>query len=78
VANVKRVLTVVIVYALGIVSGLVYQHTTSGARERARTAAVESEMKAKNDKLEKCTDILIDNYHVTTTGQASPKIARTQ
>ena len=63
----KRILTIVIIYALGVVSGLVYQHTTSGARERARTAAVESEMKVKNDKLEKCTDILIERFHVTTT-----------
>ena len=63
----KRILTIVVIYALGVVSGLVYQHTTSGARERARTAAVESEMKVKNDKLEKCTDILIERFHGTTT-----------
>ena len=63
----KRILTIVVIYALGVVSGLVYQHTTSGARERARTAAVESEMKVKNDKLEKCTDILIERFHVTPT-----------
>jgi len=56
---VKKILTTVVIYALGVVSGLVYQHTTSGARERARTAAVESEIKLKNDKLEKCTDILM-------------------
>ena len=63
----KRILAIIIVYALGIVSGVVYQHTTSGARERARTAAVESEIKLKNDKLEKCTDILIERFHVTPT-----------
>ena len=63
----KKILTTVVIYALGVVSGLVYQHTTSGARERARTAAVESEIKLKNDKLEKCTDILIERFHVTPT-----------
>jgi hypothetical protein len=75
---VKRILTIVIVYALGVVSGVVYQHTTSGARERARTAAVESEMKVKSDKLEKCTDILIDKYHVTTSDKAPPTAATPQ
>ena len=63
----KKILTTVVIYALGVVLGLVYQHTTSGARERARTAAVESEIKLKNDKLEKCTDILIERFHVTPT-----------
>jgi hypothetical protein len=75
---VKKILTTVVIYALGVVSGLVYQHTTSGARERARTAAVESEIKLKNDKLEKCTDILIERFHVTPTEKEPPTVKSPQ
>ena len=68
----KRIM-VFVLFSLGGISGIGVQHATSGASDRARIAALESELKSRNDKLDKCTDALI-NLHANVP-QPTPPIA---
>ena len=56
----KRILFWVVIYLLGAVSGVLYNFTTSGAKDRSRIVALENELSAKNEKLDKCTSSLIE------------------
>lgn len=56
----KRILIWVVIYLLGAVSGVLYNLTTSGAKDRSRIVALENELSAKNEKLDKCTSSLIE------------------
>ncbi|MGC2193722.1 MAG: hypothetical protein WA628_03535 [Terriglobales bacterium] len=66
----KRIVIFVLIFFLGGVSGIGVQNATSGAADRARIAALEGELKSRNDKLDKCTDALI-NLH-TNVPQPTP------
>jgi len=73
----KRMFIFVLIFVLGGISGIGVYYTTSGAADRARIAALEAELKSKNDKIDKCTDALI-NLHTNTPqvvprGDAGPK-----
>ena len=70
----KRIVTFVLIFVLGGISGIVVQYATSGATDRARIAALEDELKSRNDKLDKCTDALINGLH-TNAPQTAPPIA---
>jgi len=59
----KRFAVFTVIYIVGLASGMTLQYLTTGAKERSRVAAVEQELKAKSDKLEKCTDVLIEKLH---------------
>lgn len=71
----KKILIFVLIYILGGISGMVVQYQTSGATDRARIAALEDELKSRNDKLEKCTDALINSLHPSGTAAAPPAAA---
>jgi len=49
--------------------GSVYHSMTTGAVDRARIASLDGELKARNEKLEKCTTALIEGLHPTFTAQ---------
>jgi hypothetical protein len=49
----------ILVFLLGGLGGFVLHYSTSGASDRARIAALEDELKARNAKLDKCTDVLL-------------------
>jgi len=55
----KKILVFVVVFLLGFISGALSHHWTGGATDRARISALETELKARNEKLDKCTDALI-------------------
>ena len=46
----KRIATFLLIFFLGSISGIGVQHVTSGAADRARIAALEAELKSRNDK----------------------------
>jgi hypothetical protein len=73
----KRIAIFVLIFVLGGISGIVVQYATSGAADRARIAALEGELKSRNDKLDKCTDALINLQtsapHATPPVEGSPK-----
>ena len=70
----KKALVFVVVFLLGFISGVLYHHWTGGATDRARISALETELKARNEKLDKCTDALIQGLHATTPPSvATPK-----
>jgi hypothetical protein len=64
---VKRIGILVLIYLLGVVSGAVLHSMTSGAVDRARIVALDSQLKERNDKLEKCTTALIEGLHPTVS-----------
>jgi hypothetical protein len=68
----KNVVSFLLVFFLGAIAGVGIYYKTSGAAERARVATLEAELKARNDKLDKCTDALI-NLHVNAP-QAPPTV----
>ena len=70
----KTMLAFVLIFVLGGISGMVLQYTTSGATDRGRIAALEGELKSRNDKLDKCTDALINGSH-TNAPQTAPVAA---
>jgi hypothetical protein len=70
----KRIMIFLSVFVLGSVSGIVTQYATSGAGNRARIAALENELKSRNEKLERCTDALINGLH-TIAPQTTPPIS---
>ena len=61
----RKLLMWVIIYLLGVVSGVIINYTTYGAKDRARIAALEAELNDKNNQLvqsrnalEKCASAL--------------------
>jgi hypothetical protein len=68
----KKIVMLVLIYVLGGISGIVLQYQTSGAADRARIAAVEDELKARNDKLDRCTDALINGLRPNASPTTSP------
>lgn len=71
----KKMLMFVLIYVLGGISGVVLQYQTSGAADRARMAALEDELKSRNDKLDRCTDALINGLHQSGAAAAPPATA---
>jgi len=70
----KKLAIFVIIYVLGGISGITYYHFTGGASYRTRIVALQNELNAKNDKLDKCTTALIEGMHPTPpAGATNPK-----
>ena len=63
----KRIGILVLMYAVGGISGVVYHSMTTGAVDRARISALDGALKERNEKLEKCTTALIEGLHPTIT-----------
>jgi len=63
----RRIGILVLIYLVGVVSGALLHSMTSGAADRTRIAALDSQLKERNDKLEKCTTALIEGLHPTVT-----------
>jgi uncharacterized ion transporter superfamily protein YfcC len=61
----KRIGVLFLIYVVGGVSGVVYHSMTTGATDRARIAALDGELKERNEKLDKCTTALIEGLHPT-------------
>lgn len=68
----KKLAILVLVYIIGAGSGVIFHSVTSGAADQVRIALLESELKSRNDKLDKCTDALINGLHPTTPPAAAP------
>ena len=68
----KRLIILVLVYIIGGISGVIFHSATSGAADRGRIAVLESELKSRNDKLDKCTDALINGLHLNAPQIAAP------
>ncbi|MDP9160132.1 MAG: hypothetical protein M3O09_07875 [Acidobacteriota bacterium] len=62
----------ILVFVLGTITGIAVQYATSGGRDRNQIASLEDQLKLKNDKLEKCTDVLINGLHATMPASAQP------
>jgi len=71
----KRLIIVALVYIIGGISGVIFYSVTSGAADRGRIAVLESELKSRNDKLDKCTDALINGLHANAPQTAAPGTA---
>jgi uncharacterized ion transporter superfamily protein YfcC len=56
----KRIAILVLMYVVGGISGVVYHSMTTGAVDRVRIATLDSALKERNEKLEKCTTALIE------------------
>ena len=63
------------VYVIGIISGVVFHSSTSGAADRGRIAVLESDLQSRNDKLDKCTDALINGLRPNAPQPAAPPTA---
>jgi hypothetical protein len=61
----KRIGVLVLIFVVGVVSGAVYHSMTTGAADRARIAALDSQLRERNEKLDKCTTALIEGLHST-------------
>jgi hypothetical protein len=72
----KRIMIFLLVFVLGSITGIVTQNATSGAGNRAQIAELENELKSRNEKLERCTDALINGLH-TNAPQTIPPISAT-
>jgi hypothetical protein len=70
----KRIGILVLMYVVGGVSGVVYHSMTTGSADRARIAALDSALKERNEKLDKCTTALIEGLHPTVT--APPEMTK--
>jgi hypothetical protein len=68
----KKLAILVLVYIIGAGSGVIFHSVTSGAADQVRIALLESELKSRNDKLDKCTDALINGLHPATPQAAAP------
>ena len=68
----KRLAILGLVYIIGGISGVIFQSLTSGAEDRSRIAVLESELTSRNDKLDKCTDALINGLHPNAPQTAAP------
>jgi len=71
----KRLIIVALVYIIGGISGVIFYSVTSGAADRGRIAVLESELKSRNDKFDKCTDALINGLHANAPQTAAPATA---
>ena len=71
----KRLLILGLVYLIGGSSGVIFYSLTSGAADRGRIAALESELKSRNDKLDRCTDALINGLHPNPPQTPAPASA---
>jgi hypothetical protein len=71
----KRLVILGLVYIIGGISGVIFRSVTSGAEDRSRIAILESELKSRNDKLDKCTDALINGLHPNAAQTAAPATA---
>jgi hypothetical protein len=71
----KKLAILVLVYIIGSVSGVIFHSMTSGAAAEVRIATLESELKSRSDKLDKCTDALINGLHPATPQTAVPQAA---
>lgn len=71
----KRLVIVGLVYVIGGISGVMFQSVTSGAADRSRIAELENELKSRNDKLDKCTDVLINGWHGNSPQTPTPETA---
>jgi hypothetical protein len=71
----KRLMILGLVYIVGGISGVIFRAATSGAADRGQIAVLESELKSRNDKLDKCTDALINNLHQNGAQTAAPPTA---
>jgi tetrahydromethanopterin S-methyltransferase subunit B len=70
----KRLMILGLVYIIGGISGVILDSVTYGAADRGRIMVLESELKSRNDKLDKCTDALINSSHPAAPATAtSPK-----
>jgi hypothetical protein len=70
----RKILILVVVYVAGGLSGILYHYATSGAANRAQVAALQSDVKARNEKLEKCTAALFEDLRPNAAPNApSPK-----
>ncbi|HET7439766.1 MAG TPA: hypothetical protein VFJ47_00570 [Terriglobales bacterium] len=54
----KKLLLWVVIYLVGVVSGVVINWTTSGAKDRGRIAALESEVSGKTSEVGQCRNAL--------------------
>jgi hypothetical protein len=59
----KKMLVWIVIYLAGAISGVIYNYTTNGAKDRSRIAALESEVNAQSEKLNKCANALIEGIH---------------
>ena len=71
----KRLMILGLVYIIGGISGVIFYSVTSGAADRGRIAVLESELNSRNDKLDKCTDALINSLHPNAPQTAPPATA---
>ena len=71
----KRLMILGLVYIIGGISGVIFHSATSGAADRARIGALESDLKSRNEKLDKCTDALINGLHPNTPQTGAPASA---
>jgi hypothetical protein len=71
----KRFMILALVYVVGGISGVIFRSATSGATDRGRIAVLENELKSRNDKLDKCTDALINNLHPNAPQTVVPPTA---
>jgi hypothetical protein len=62
----------ILVFVLGTISGITVEYATSGGRDRNQIASLEDQLKSKNDKLEKCADVLINGLHTTMPAGQQP------
>ena len=68
----KRLMIFALVYIIGGISGVIFHSVTSGAADRGRIAGLESELKSRNDKLDRCTDALINGSRPNAPQTAAP------
>jgi hypothetical protein len=68
----RRLVILGLVYIVGGISGVLYRSMTSGAEDRGRIAVLEGELKARNDKLDRCTDALINGLRPNAPPAAAP------
>ena len=68
----KRLVILGLVYIIGGISGVIFHTVTSGVQDRSRIAVLESELKSRNDKLDRCTDALINGMHPNAQPTAVP------
>lgn len=76
----RRIVILGLVYIIGAISGFLFHSMTYGVEDRSRIVVLEGELKARNDKLDRCTDALINGLHPNPASQpaapaatASPK-----
>jgi len=67
----KNIVSFLLIFILGGIAGLGVYYKSWGAPQRSQIATLEAELKARNDKLDKCTDALI-KLHVNAPQAAPP------